>query len=246
MVKKEESFIFYATFIADEYRDLKIKKNDVVIDFGANIGDFTVKAGKLLNNTGKIIAIEPNHKNVEILKKNLELNNIKNVVIYESAITDKNGYSYLSGDGVAAEVLDNDNGYRIKTICIEDLMDKLDNPKNLVIKMDIEGSEKYIFKNKDFVNNIKEIAMELHGKENIETITKILQNNNFHIKKYKTKDELINALRFALLHPLNFIRIEKSSGYIAIKGAISTFKNKNNPIPSINNDKLMVIYAYRK
>jgi len=48
IVKKSESFVFYATFIADEYKDLKIKKNDVVIDFGANIGDFTVKAGKKL------------------------------------------------------------------------------------------------------------------------------------------------------------------------------------------------------
>jgi len=28
VVKKPESFIFYATYIADEYKDLKIKKND--------------------------------------------------------------------------------------------------------------------------------------------------------------------------------------------------------------------------
>jgi len=47
--------------VVDEYKDLKIKKNDIVIDFGANIGDFTAKAGKILNGTGKIIAVEPNH-----------------------------------------------------------------------------------------------------------------------------------------------------------------------------------------
>jgi hypothetical protein len=49
IVKKSEAFVFYATFIANEYKDLKIRKNDVVIDFGANIGDFIVKAGKKLN-----------------------------------------------------------------------------------------------------------------------------------------------------------------------------------------------------
>jgi FkbM family methyltransferase len=246
LVKKKESFVFYATFIADEYKNLKIKKNDIVIDFGANIGDFTVKAGKLLNNTGKIIAIEPNHNNVEILKKNLELNNIKNVEIFECAITNKNGYSWLDGDDVAAEVSDIGNVNRIKTINIENLLDELNHPKNMVIKMDIEGGEKYIFKNEEFVHNIREIAMEVHGKENIETIPKILKNNNFTIKEYKTADELKNTLKFALLHPLDFMRNEKLSRYIAINGAICTFKNRKNPIPAINSDELKVIYAYKK
>lgn len=246
MVKKKEVFIFYATFIANEYKNLKIKKNDIVIDFGANIGDFTVKAGKFLDNTGKITAIEPNHENVEILKKNLELNSIKNVEIFECAITDKNSYSYLNGDDVGAKVSDIDNGNRIKTITIETLLDKLNHPKNMVIKMDIEGAEKYIFRNEEFVHNIREIAIELHGRENIETISKILQNNDFTIRKYKTIDELKNTLKFALLHPLSFMRIEKLSGYKAIKGAISTFKNKKNPIPSINNDELEIIYAFRR
>jgi FkbM family methyltransferase len=245
LVKKEEAFIFYATFIANEYKNLKIKKNDVVIDFGANIGDFTVKAGKLLDNTGKIIAIEPNHENVEILRKNLYLNDVKNVEIFECAVTDKDGYSYLNGDDVAATVSDSGNGNRVKTISIETLLDRLNHPKNIVIKMDIEGGEKYIFKNEEFVHNIREIAIELHGRENIENIPVILKNNNFTIQKYKATDELKNTLKFVLLHPFNFMRIEKLSGYIAINGVISTFKNKENPIPSINNDDLQIIYAYR-
>lgn len=246
LFKKKEVFIFHSTFIVDQYHNLKIRKYDMVIDFGANIGDFTVKAGKLLDNTGKIIAIEPNHNNVEILKKNLELNNINNVEIFECAITDKNGYSYLSGDDHGAKVSNIDNGDRIKTITIENLLDKLNHPKNMVIKMDIEGAEKYIFKNEEFVHSIREIAIELHGKENIETIPKILENNNFTIKVYKITDEIKNTLKFALLHPLDFMRIEKLSGYISIKGATSTFIKKKNPMPSLNNDEWMNIYAYKK
>jgi len=246
MVKKEEAFIFYATFIADEYKLLNIRENDIIIDFGANIGDFTFKVGRLLHNTGKIIAIVPNHNNVEILKKNLELNNIKNVKIIECAITDKNSYSYLKGDDVGAEVSDIEGGTRVKTISIENLLDILDHPKNIVVKMDIEGGEKYIFTNDEFVDSIREIAVELQGKENIGTIPKILEANNFIIRKYETKDEIKNTIKFALLHPLIFIRAEKLSGYIAINGAISTLKNKTNPIPSINNDELEVIYACRR
>lgn len=141
---------------------------------------------------------------------------------------------------------DIDNGIRIKTISIESLLHKLDHPKNMVIKMDIEGGEKYIFKNEEFVHNIKEIAMEMHGKENIQNIPKILENNNFIIKKYTAYDEFKNTLNSVLLHSLDFMKIEKLSGYIAINGAISTFKNKKNPVPSINNNELEVIYAYKK
>lgn len=246
VVKKSESFIFYATFIANEYKNLKIKKDDIVIDFGANVGDFTVKAGKLLNGTGKIIAVEPNHENVELLKENLKLNNINNVEIYECAITDRNGYSYLAGDDVAATVSDNINveGIKIKTITIGSLLNELNHPTNIVVKMDIEGGEKYIFTSKEFVDSIREIAMELHGKVNIEVISKILRDNKFEIKKYNSREEFKNTLRSILLHPLDFLKCEKMTNYIALKGALSTFRG-NNPVPSVNNMELMVINAKR-
>ena len=244
IVKKSESFIFYATFIADEYKDLKIKKNDVVIDFGANIGDFTVKAGKKLNGTGKIIAIEPIHENVELLKENLKLNKINNVEILECAISDKDGYSYLSGNDTGATVDDTYSGNKVKTITIDTLLSQLGHIKNMVVKMDIEGAERYIFKNKEFIENTREIAIELHGKENIDEIPKILRYYNFKISKYNSKTEFKNTLKSILLHPYDFLMCEKKTNYIALKGAVETLRGKN-PIPSINSEDLMLIYASR-
>lgn len=244
IVKKSESFVFYATFIADEYKDLKIKKNDVVIDFGANIGDFTVKAGKKLNGTGKIIAIEPSHENVELLKENLKLNKINNVEILECAISDKDGYSYLSGNDTGATVDDTYSGNKVKTITIDTLLSQLGHIKNMVVKMDIEGAERYIFKNKEFIENTREIAIELHGKENIDEIPKILRYNNFKISKYNSKTEFKNTLKSILLHPYDFLMCEKKTNYIALKGAVETLRGKN-PIPSINREDLMLIYASR-
>jgi hypothetical protein len=37
----------------------KLKEGDVVVDAGANIGLFTVKAGRIVGDKGKVIAIEP-------------------------------------------------------------------------------------------------------------------------------------------------------------------------------------------
>jgi FkbM family methyltransferase len=173
LVKKEDAFLFYATFIADEYNNLKIKRGDIVLDLGANVGDFTIKAGKLLNGTGKIIAVEPNQENIEILRMNLELNNVKNAEILEYAITDKDGYSYLTGDGAGAVVTDNITNQKIRTMSVNSLLEKLNHPKDIVVKMDIEGAERYFFNNQEFINSIREIVIELHGKENVENIKNI-------------------------------------------------------------------------
>ncbi len=246
LVKKEYAFVFYATFIAGEYNDLKIKKRDTVLDLGANVGDFTIKASKLLKGTGKIIAIEPNHENIEILKINLELNDVKNAEIMEYAITDKDGYSYLSGDSVGAEVTDNITNQKIRTMSVNSLLEKLNHPKDIVVKMDIEGAERYFFNNQEFINSIREIVIELHGKENVETIPKILEKNNFKLKRYTFKNEFSNTLKSFLFHPIDFIRCEKMSNWTAIKGAVNTLITKRNPIPSINSEEFILIYAYRK
>jgi len=47
----------------------KIKRNNVVIDVGANVGMFTVKAALAVGSRGKVIAIEPVRENLIVLKK---------------------------------------------------------------------------------------------------------------------------------------------------------------------------------
>ncbi|MDG7045877.1 MAG: FkbM family methyltransferase [Nitrososphaerota archaeon] len=245
LVKRSELFVFYATFITNEYYRLKIRPRDTVLDFGANIGDFTIKAAKQLNGTGRVIAVEPNHKNVELLKRNIELNHINNVEIYEYAVTDKNGYSYLQGDSVGATVIEDNSKTKVKTITIGDLLSQLNNPTNLVIKMDIEGGEKYAFENTKFINDIREISIELHGKENIRNISMILSKHNFIINEYTIYDEIKNTLKSIILHPLDFIRCERSTGHIAIKGLIGAIRGAN-PVPAMGGNELMLIYAYRR
>lgn len=45
-----------------------IKKGDLVIDVGANVGVYTLYLGKLAGETGAVVAIEPNPEIFEILK----------------------------------------------------------------------------------------------------------------------------------------------------------------------------------
>lgn len=66
----------------------KIKKNDVVIDIGASIGDFSILAEK--QGAKKIYAIEMDKKAMSFMKKNIKLNKAKNIIILNKKINSLN------------------------------------------------------------------------------------------------------------------------------------------------------------
>jgi len=70
------------------------------IDIGANIGRYSIMLGRKYNSM-KIVSIEASKETFEILKKNIKLNNLKNVIPLNMAISDKRGISnfYLSNKG---------------------------------------------------------------------------------------------------------------------------------------------------
>ncbi len=59
---------------------------DVVVDVGANIGYYTVLLADKIGKSGKVYAFEPDKTNFEILKKNIEVNDLKNVVAINAAV----------------------------------------------------------------------------------------------------------------------------------------------------------------
>ena len=62
----EDCWVTEGLFFADEYYPLKISRDDVVLDVGANIGIFTCRTSKRAN---EVISIEPDPSNFEVLKK---------------------------------------------------------------------------------------------------------------------------------------------------------------------------------
>lgn len=65
----------------------QVNKNSVVVDVGANIGYYTLLLAKEVK---KIYAFEPDEEVFQILKKNVEENKLKNVVLINKAVGDKN------------------------------------------------------------------------------------------------------------------------------------------------------------
>ena len=124
-----------------------IKPGNIVIDIGAHIGYYTLIAAKRVGPKGKVYAFEPLPKNFELLKKNVEVNGYKNVVLVNKAVSNKNGKSklFLSnednfGDQRIYDPEGNRRSTSIRTIKLDTFFKNKEKRIN-VIKMDIQGSE---------------------------------------------------------------------------------------------------------
>ncbi|MEM0302980.1 MAG: FkbM family methyltransferase [Archaeoglobaceae archaeon] len=164
--------------------ELKFAKS--IVDLGAHSGAFTVFSILNAKENTKIISLEPNPANFEILLKNIKLvesvatsKNLK-LECLKMAVSDKTGLSNLKiSFWSESSHLSEDGDVLVPTISIiQDLLLNLESP--VVIKMDIEGEECNIFrKNTSWLDQIDLIAIENHGCEN-EIIQK-LKNRGFEV-----------------------------------------------------------------
>jgi len=129
----------------------EIKKGDVVLDLGANIGYYTLIFGKLVGKRGKVFAFEPDPTNFSLLKKNVEMNGYKNVELVQKAVSNKTGKIKLylcednKGDHRIYNSHDGRQSIEIEAIRLDDYFKNYNGAVDF-IKMDIQGAEGGQFK----------------------------------------------------------------------------------------------------
>ncbi len=69
----------------------RLKPGMTVYDVGANIGYYTVLAAETVGPTGRVFALEPDPRNVEIIHRNLRARGLENVVVAQVAVSDRDG-----------------------------------------------------------------------------------------------------------------------------------------------------------
>jgi FkbM family methyltransferase len=128
----------------------KLLKKDVnVINIGANIGYFTLLIARHVGPKGKVFAFEPSSNTIKFLQKNVEINDYKNVEIYNKGVSNKTGKANLwVGAGSVHNLISTKEIYglekiTIETITIDDFLRDKDVKIDFVM-MDAEGSEKFI------------------------------------------------------------------------------------------------------
>jgi len=176
--------------------EINIHEKNIILDIGANVGFYTLKLSPLVGNSGRIISFEPDPNSFNTLKRNCELNKLKNIEIFNIAISENEGilklFSSEKHSGIASLFNSND-----QTNCFEVPTNSLDNTlKNRftkidLIKIDTEGAELSILKGaKNTLKITKKILIELHeeilknNNQNPFEIEKILRDNGFKIKTF--------------------------------------------------------------
>ena len=176
--------------------EIKINPNYTIIDIGANVGYYSLKFSKIMRDTGKILAIEPDPDTYSILEQNCTLNNLSNIEILNLAISDKNEFINLFQDkshsGKSSLFSKSDDGDSIK-ITTKTLDRLIDNRFSTIdfIKIDTEGAELSILKGATETLKItKKILIELHeeilekNEQDPLEIKTILESNGFKIKTF--------------------------------------------------------------
>tara|TARA_B100000686_G_C16529945_1_gene831799 strand:- start:164 stop:955 length:792 start_codon:yes stop_codon:yes gene_type:complete len=156
LIKYNEIMLYYNNIVQKN-------KIPLIIDCGANIGASSYYFLQNFKKT-KIVSIEPDKKNFELLNFNLK---DKEIELFEKAISSENStfeISKSSEDPRAFRAIESKEGI-INSITVDEILNNF-NPEiyePFIMKIDIEGGEKDLFKkNIEWVNKFKIIIIEPH------------------------------------------------------------------------------------
>ncbi|MHB1081198.1 MAG: FkbM family methyltransferase [Prosthecobacter sp.] len=127
----------------------KMRPGMTVYDVGANCGQMSLFFSKLVGEKGAVLAFEPVPENAALLKLNLELNDCKQVRVFEAAVAeddksrsfrfDSERHTMGSLEGVSTKPSIQGHVTEVPCLTLDSLMDGSDARMPDLIKIDVEG-----------------------------------------------------------------------------------------------------------
>ncbi len=196
---RKQALYSYNTGIENRIKKLKKKymleklvfnKGDIVVDVGANVGDF-YQCFDQVDFQIKYIAFEPSNLEFYCLKKNTKGMKYKNALWSK-----KSKIKFYSASETADSSLIKPKGYdNIYSILAHPLSHFLTRKKIKLLKLEGEGAEPEIINGaKRILNNIEYITADLgyeRGEKEsstLEQVTNFLLKNNFDMIKFNQED----------------------------------------------------------
>jgi FkbM family methyltransferase len=122
-----------------------LQPGDIFVDVGANIGVHVTDAARIVGAHGHVVAVEPNTENCRLLLLTAEKNNLHNITLIPSALSDSGEWAWFSthigsnGGLMASEnaTIANGFGFIVPIRRLDDVAPS----KTKLIKVDVEGAE---------------------------------------------------------------------------------------------------------
>lgn len=166
---------FTKIFLNREYEIPLAKEPKVIIDAGANVG-YASAFYALQFPKAKIIAIEPERANFNLLKQNVSM--FPNVSLLNAAIWPTSGEVNLLDPGMGSwgfEASDLAGGRndvpslgKVRAVTVDEIMAEFSLPYVDILKVDIEGGEKMLFADSPaWLKRVGSVVIELHDQRQV-------------------------------------------------------------------------------
>lgn len=183
----------YAKNIDEKAKGFVPRPGDTVLDIGSNIGLYAVKSSKRVGQKGRIWAFEPNSTVFARLLKNLEENEVNNVIAIQKAVSSKNGKmrflvsAAMTGEGkVMHEEELNVNAQKsieVDCVTLDNFITERSIGKIDLAKIDVEGEEYEVLNGAEakMLPITKRIVLEYHNGKAKENSTLFLMGRDFDL-----------------------------------------------------------------
>ncbi len=184
----------------------KISEGDTVIDGGAFYGSFSIVSSFRVGPNGQVIAFEPDPGTLEILRKNIALNNIKNITIIQKGLwSEETELVFNAGKDLGSTFIvdgggNDKNVIRIPVTTIDKVLESMPVKGDLFIKMNIEGSEIEAVKGAKKTIQAHKPAFSIrtnHYVDGVYTDKRVEQELNQYNYEVETTDTLHELTTFA-------------------------------------------------
>jgi FkbM family methyltransferase len=184
---------FYEQDYVREFAKI-ITPGSTVFDIGAQAGYFSLIASRLSGESGEVFSFEPLPENAEFIGSHCQLNQVKNIKLFESALgcvrarrQFKRQNLFMGHLAKKPDVLpenQSDSDYfDVDVLVLDELWEQQEISAPDVIKIDVEGMEYWVLKGGEKLirENCPLLFVATHGPSNQERTLKLLDAWNYQV-----------------------------------------------------------------
>ncbi len=194
-----------------EYADMAfvlhaLRKGDVFLDVGANVGSYTVLASAVRG--ARTIAFEPDPVTVRHLQDNIDVNAIADLVDIEAtAVGDRTGTIPFTKDQDTVNQVANDTDENVRQVAVTRLDDVPHARDAVVAKLDVEGFEAHVLRGAHSLLRAGTlIAVETEA--NDDSVVALLTDAGFERRWYDPRSRSLMSQPIADLRSSNALYIK--------------------------------------
>jgi FkbM family methyltransferase len=164
----------------------------IAYDVGGHIGIMTLALAERVGRKGKVFSFEPCPANRVWIEELVSRNSLSAVVrVIDVALANRNGRedlflgdtSFINYIGTAlnGQPVDKSRAIKVRTSTLDSFIFEGPNPPPELMKIDVEGAEALVLQGaqKTLENFHPKLMMEIHGRQNAETVWDILHMHGY-------------------------------------------------------------------